>query len=66
MWRWQKIGPKCMESIEELCSLERGSFTNFSERMTTNFCIISEKRKRTQPPGSEMSEDYPKENDSST
>ncbi|KAF2978920.1 hypothetical protein EK904_008530 [Melospiza melodia maxima] len=25
-----------------------------------------EKRKRTQPPGSEMSEDYPKENDSST
>lgn len=55
-----------MEGIEELYSVGRGTFANLSERMTTNFSVISEKRKRTQPPGSEMSEDYPKENDSST
>lgn len=55
-----------MESMEEFSPVGRGSFTNLSEKMTTNFSVVSEKRKRTQPPGSEMSEDYPKENDSST
>lgn len=46
--------------------LEEDHLLAFLKELLQKFSVFSEKRKRTQPPGSEMSEDYPKENDSST